>query len=263
MDVKLIALDIDGTLLPYDGAYKDELSPRLRAAVRTLTENGRTVVLASGRMHAGVMSVARELGLDSPFIAQEGCVIANGKGEIVREIKLGRELALAVTACAREAGHEYEWFSATRYAVTRESDATRYYASLGEVTVERHPYPESLGIDPLGVGVLSDAGRPSDIHRTLVERHGDALHVLDFPFVTVATAPEATKGHALALLARDMGVAAREAVAIGDSVNDVSMLQWAGRGLAVANSHRAAIEAADEALPDEEDAVARALEELL
>ena len=261
--MKLIALDIDGTLLPYEGAHRGTLSPRLRAAVRALVEDGRTVVLASGRMRAGVLSVARALGLDSPFIAQEGCVIANGKGEIVREIGLERELALAVTALARESGHEYEWFSASRYVATRESHATRHYAGLGEVTAEYHPYPESLGIEPLGVGVLSDAERPSEVHRTLVERHGEALHVLDFPFVTVATAPDATKGRALALLAREMGIAADEALAIGDSVNDVSMLTWAGRGLAVASGHPTALEAADEALPDEEDAVARALETLL
>ncbi len=77
MAVKLVALDIDGTLLPYDGPHKGRLSPRLRAAVTALVEDGRAVVLASGRMRAGVMRVARELGLDTPFIAQEGCVIAN------------------------------------------------------------------------------------------------------------------------------------------------------------------------------------------
>ena len=261
--MRLIALDIDGTLLPYDGPYKDELSPRLRAAVTALVEGGRTVVLASGRMRAGVMSTARELGLDTPFIAQEGCLTANANGEMVRQITLDRELALAVTAYAREAGHDYEWFNADRYAVTKESPATRYYAKLGEVTAEYHPYPESLGIAPFGVGVLSGRDESSAVHRALVERHGDALHVLDFPFVTVATAPEASKGNALALLARDLGFEQSETLAMGDSVNDASMLAWAGRGIATAKADRYALAAADEQLPDEVDAVARVLEELL
>ena len=263
MGVRLIALDIDGTLLPYDGPHKGELSPRLRAAVTALVESGRTVVLASGRMRLGVMSMARELGLDTPFIAQEGCLTANANGEIVREITLDRELALAVSAYAREAGLEYEWFNADRYAVTKESPATKYYASLGEVTAECHPHPESLGIEPFGVGVLSGQDESSAVHRALVEQHGDDLHVLDFPFVTVATAPEASKGNALDLLARELGIAQPETLAMGDSVNDASMLAWAGRGIATAKADRYALAAADEVLPDEEDAVAKVLESLL
>ncbi len=264
MGVRLIALDIDGTILPYDGDSRGgEISPRLRAAVTALVEHGRTVVLASGRMPAGVIRIARELGLNTPFIAQEGCMIANGDGEIVRELKIDRGLALAVSAYAREAGYDYEWFNSDRYAVTTESPATAYYAELGEVTPEVHIRPETLGIEPNGVGVLSDKGSSSAVHQALVERHGDALHLLDFPFVTVALHPDATKGRALSLVARDLGIAQSETLAIGDSVNDVSMLTWAGRGLAVAKGHASAREAANAVLPDEEDAVAKALEELL
>ena len=263
MAVRLVALDIDGTLLPYDGPHKGALSPRLRAAVAALVADGRAVVLASGRMRAGVIRIARELGLDTPFIAQEGCLIAGGDGEIVREVTLDRGLALEVCAYAREIGHDYEWFNAHRYAVTRESPATKYYAELGEVEAEVHERPESLGIEPLGVGVLSDRERSSAVHRALAERHGDALGLLDFPFVTVAMAPEASKGNALAVVARDLGIARADTLAIGDSVNDVSMLAWAGRGLAVAGGHLTAQEAADETLPDEVDAVAQALEALL
>lgn len=261
--MKLIALDIDGTIVPSEGPNRGKLSPRVRSAVTALVERGVTVVLASGRMRAGVIRIQRELGLDTPFIAQEGCLIANGDGEVVRELKLDRTLALAVSAYAREAGLAYEWFSSDRYAVSVESPATQYYAELGEVTPEVHERPETLGIEPSGVGVLADFETSPSVHRALTERHGDTLHLLDFPFVTVALAPEATKGNALSLLAGDLGIGASEALAIGDSVNDVSMLGWAGRGLAVANGHESAREAANEVLPNEEDAVAKALEELL
>lgn len=263
MGVKLIALDIDGTLLPYEGPYKGELSPRLRAAVRALVEHGHTVMLASGRMRAGVMSIARELGLDTPFVAQEGCLITEASGKIVQEIKLERRLALAVSDYAREAGYAYEWFSSDRYAVTERSPATDYYSELGEVTPEYHPRPESLGFEPSGVGVLGDRDSSSEVHKALDALHGDALHLLDFPFVTVALAPEATKGNALSLIAGDLGIARSETVAIGDSVNDVSMLAWAGLGLATAKADPRAHAAANESLPDEVDAVAQALEELL
>lgn len=263
MAIRLIALDIDGTLLPYEGPNKGKLSSRLRTAVQALIRDGRTVILASGRMQAGVISMARELGLQSPFIAQEGSLISQGNGKILQELKLDRKLALEVSAYARKTGHEYEWFSTDRYAVTTESAATKYYAELGEVTPEIHPRPETLDIEPNGVGVLNNTDQPSAVHQDLTERYGDALNLLDFPFVTVALAPEATKGNALSSLARDMGISAAETMAIGDSVNDVSMLDWAGIGLAVAKGHSSAHDAANEVLPDEEDAVAKALEALL
>jgi hypothetical protein len=71
---------------------------------------------------------------------------------------------------------------------------------------------------------------------------------LDFPSVTAAHAPEASKGNALALLAQDLGIEQRAVLAIGDSVNDASMLRWAGRGVAMPHSDRYARDAADEML---------------
>ncbi len=262
MAVRLVALDIDGTILPPQGPHRGVLSPRLRAAVTALVECGRTVVLASGRMQPGAARVARELGLNGPLIAQEGCVIATAAGEIVREIRLDPWLARDMAAWAREGGYAFEWFGTSRYAVTEETPATRYYGEMCAVTPEYHPTPETLGIAPNSVGVLSDRERSATVHRALAERHGEAVHLLDFPGITVAVAPEASKGLALEWVARDLGIARGDTLAIGDSVNDASMLAWAGRGLATAQADRYALAAADAVLPDEEDVVAQALERL-
>lgn len=263
MAVRLVALDIDGTLLPSAGPHRGRLSPRLRAAVSALAASGCAVVLASGRMLPGTVRVARELGLRAPLIAQDGCVTADAGGRIARERRLDPALALDVVGWARARGYACEWFGTHRYAASEESEATRVYGEMCGVSPEYHPAPETLGIVPNGVGVLSDGERSPAVHRALAERHGDALTLLDFPHVTVAVAPDASKGRALALVARDLGVPRARTLAIGDSVNDVSMLAWAGRGLAVAAADRHAREAADETLPDEVDAVARALEGLL
>ena len=262
MAVKLVALDIDGTLLPFEGAHKGALSPGILAAVTGLVARGVAVVLASGRMHPGTARVAQELRLTGPLIAQEGCVVATAAGEIVHEVRLEASLAQAVVTYAREVRHEYEWFGTHRYAVTKETPATRNYGEMCGVTPEYHPDPEALGIPANGVGILGDRKRSPAIHQTLAEAHGDALHLLDFPAVTVAVSPEASKGRALAMVADDLGVRRAETLAIGDSVNDASMLAWAGRGLAMAQGDSYAHDAADEILPDEEDIVAKVLAEL-
>ena len=262
MAVKLVALDIDGTLLPFEGPHEGALSPRLRSAVAALAGRGVAVVLASGRMHPGAARIAQELQLAGPLIAQEGCVVASAAGEVVHEVRLAASLAQAVVAYARDEGHEYEWFGTSRYAVTKETPATRSYGEMCGVTPEYHAAPEALGIPPNGVGVLGDRKRSPAIHQALAEAHGDRLHLLDFSAVTVAISPTASKGRALAMVADDLGVPRHETVAIGDSVNDASMLAWAGRGLAMAKGDRYAHEAADEILPDEEDIVANVLEGL-
>ncbi|MEP7215357.1 MAG: HAD hydrolase family protein, partial [Anaerolineaceae bacterium] len=100
-------------------------------------------------------------------------------------------------------------------------------------------------------------------HGALVKHHGDKIHMLDFPEVTVAVAPDANKGHALSLICADLGIERHETLAIGDSVNDAPMLAWAGRGIALAHSDRYALDAANEVLADGDERLAEFLEQLV
>lgn len=259
--MKLVALDIDGTIV----AHGHELpSARLTAAVRALQAGGVAFVLASGRMYPGTAVIARHLGLDTPVICQQGCTVHLPGGTITHEFPIDLTLAHDVVAYAKQLDRAYEWFSAHRYVVSREGPEAVIYGRLSGVTPEFLPEPEKLGITPTGVGIVSTTTHANGIHSGLVARHGDALHVLDFPAVTVAVAPDANKGHALSLICQDLGVDRHEVAAIGDSVNDAAMLAWAGRGLALAHADAYARAAADEILPElGEDAVATWLESLL
>jgi len=101
---------------------------------------------------------------------------------------------------------------------------------------------------PTGIDIISTPDAANGIHQELDRRYGERIHLLDFASVTVALAPEATKGNALALLADDLGIEPDQVLAIGDSVNDASMLRWAGRGIAMPHGDRYALAAADEVL---------------
>ena len=251
--VKLVALDIDGTLIHGGEAVP---SPALSVAIRTLVGAGIAVVLASGRMFPGTVSIARHLGLATPLICQQGCSVHLVDGTITHEFPLEQELALAVVKHARALDHPYEWFNPLRYLVSREHPDAIEYGRVSGITPEFRLDPELSGVRPTGVGIISSREEANNIHRHLAGIHSDRMHLLDFPSVTVAIASDANKGHALSLVCDDLGIDRHDVVAIGDSVNDAAMLAWAGRGIAMAHSDRYALDAANEVLDAGPDALA-------
>ena len=263
MAVKLVALDIDGTVIPPAHYGHDHLpSERLTAAVRGCIDAGIHVILASGRMFPGTSQIARHFGLPGPVICQQGCSVHLLDGTMTHEFPIDRTIALEVIDYAKEIRRAYEWFNPLRYIASQRSHATEQYGVVSGITPEYRPDPENAGVAPTGVGVISSPTEANTIHRELVRRHADRLHVLDFPEVTVAVSLDANKGHALSLLCTDLGISRDEVVAIGDSVNDASMLVWAGRGLAMAHSDAYAMDASDDTLPEGEHALAEYLERL-
>lgn len=263
MTIRLIALDIDGTVISPAHYGHDHLpGERLTAAVRGCIDAGIHVVLASGRMFPGTVKIARHFGLPGPVICQQGCSVHLLDGSMTHEFPVDRAVAMEVIDYARQIDRAYEWFNPLRYLASRQSAATDQYGVVSGIQPEYRPDPENSGIEPTGVGVISSATEANHIHQELSRRHAHQLHILDFPEVTVAVSLDANKGHALSLVAADLGVSREDVLAVGDSVNDASMLAWAGRGLAMAHSDAYAVDAADELLPDSPDALEELLERI-
>ena len=261
--MKLVALDVDGTLIPPGHGHDAMPSERIRAAVRHLQASGVVVVIASGRMLPGSARIARHLGLDGWIICQQGCSVHTATGEILHEFPIDHRRAMEIVDHAKAIDRAYEWFNPVRYIASRRSESTEEYGRVSGITPEYRAFPERSGLRPTGVGIISTHEEANGIHRTLVARHGEELHILDFPDVTVAVAPDANKGHALSLVCADLGIDRHQTVAVGDSVNDAPMLAWAGRGIALAHSDRYAIDAANEVLDqDDEEPLAALLERI-
>jgi Cof subfamily protein (haloacid dehalogenase superfamily) len=248
MHARLIALDIDGTLIPPGAGHVALPDADITDAVAGLRAAGVVVALASGRMFPGTARIARHFGLDTPLICQQGASVHLPDGSITHRFAIDPGIAHELVQFAQEEGWPYAWFDAVRYLASTPNAASDEYAKVSGITPEYHPAPHASGIAPTGIDVISTPEHATVIHRLLDARYGDAVHLLDFPSVTAAHAPEASKGNALALLAADLGIAQADVLAIGDSVNDVSMLRWAGHGAAPAHADRHARAAADEML---------------
>lgn len=261
--VRLVASDLDGTLLGPDS----ELSPRTAAAVRAAHEAGIVVVAATGRSY---LTATMRLG-GAPtvrwLVCSNGAVLYDRQaGVVVERHGLDDEAVPAAVAAIRAGLPEasFAWESASGLgaeegflvmAPTRDSRAEQVIEHLGP------PYPGGLtklmvSHPELRRGDLLQALRPFVVD-------GLVVSASSVPFVEI-TAPGIDKAFGVARLCRRLGIHRAEVAAIGDHINDVSLLRWAGRSVAMGDAHPEALAAAQEVTQTcEEDGAARWLEALL
>ncbi len=271
MRYRLLAVDIDQTLLGHDG----KISPETRRAVDLARDAGILVVLATGRAWALTKPWVDELGLDGPAVCSAGAITIRGSdGSVISSRPLARDLSDEILGFGRDRGYciSATYLDGVLYNLEPEPLPGEGGENLTEFffghPVEKHCLlgPEGLKEPPLYLTALG--------HRAvddLIRAFGERLGVICCPYsyppdgkVLYMLNHRATKGAALEDLAFELGVKRSEVAAVGDSENDISMLRWAGLGVATgwAPDH---VKKAGNLVLDREDPhpVARVVEGLL
>jgi len=267
---RLLALDIDGTLLRSDKT----ISPRTLAAVESARGRGVRVVLVTGRRHPAARRIAEQLGKDLDLVLHNGALIVEN-GEVLRCLPLPRALALRAVAVGRaceadpvlHCGQGGEGRLMIE-GVEPSNTLLVYYLDRSHPDVSSVPVlDDALHEDPIQVmfGGAIDAmarlrGRLEEelggqvrIDRTIYPASG--VQILDVLRAGVG------KAEALAFLQRRWDVAAEETLAIGDNWNDHEMLEAAGLGLVMGNADPEMLRLGLAVLPtNDEDGVAVAIE---
>lgn len=268
MKFKLLALDLDDTLLNDDL----QISPRNMAAIRRVAARGMMVTIATGRMFSSALPYARQLEVNLPLITYHGALIKYaGSGEVLRHCPVPLERALEILDLSEELGFHVNLYLHDRLFVKEENENTRYYRTIASIPLEQVGNLSRFLLkqkeEPTKLTIINTAedGSLEDLQQMLRERYLPELSILKSrPFFLEITHREATKGRALDFLARREGISAEEIVAIGDSYNDIDMLQFAGVGVAVANAPAEVKKVADVITrSSREDGVAAFLEEYL
>ncbi len=249
MPVRLIALDIDGTLLDPGVHHSTLPTTQLQQAVSRLHDVGIEVALASGRMYPGTHRVAQHLGITLPLICQQGASVHEHDGSLRYGYNIDDGIARELLEYGTSNGWTVAWFDPHRYLVTAESAAARYFADVSGIEMEVHPEPHLSGVRATGIDIVSTPQESSQVHAAIEKRYGDELCLLDFTSVTAVHAREASKGNSLSLLAQELDIAQGDVLAIGDSINDASMLSWAGHSAAPEHCDAAARATAKRILP--------------
>jgi Cof subfamily protein (haloacid dehalogenase superfamily) len=248
---RLVALDIDGTLLKWVegvGTSYEEVSAPVYEAVHHALDAGAVVVLASGRSPHGMTRVADLLDLHTDgadpvwIVASNGAVVFRYPPiEVVHEVTF--DAAPAVRAVM-------EHHPTALVAVEERGVGYRVNRPFptGELTGTMTTAPvDDLVAGPVSRVIIRDPDATADDFVALAQRLG--LHGTDYVVGWTAwldLAPVGvSKASGLALVADELGIEAADVLAIGDGRNDIEMLQWAGRGVAMGQAIEAVREAAD------------------
>lgn len=242
-DWKLIALDMDGTLL----THMETISDRNRTAIARARAAGMEVTIATGRHVEGtVWRCARELGLTLPLVTVNGGEVWTMDGELLYRRVMKASDVLELHRLALEVKAHFWGRTVTEFVhndqLPRDADLADWlkFGFYSEDRAVMEYLWETIGNDDRFE--LTNSG---------------AMNI-------EVNAAGVSKAAGLQLVCDRAGIDEQDVVAVGDSLNDVSMLRWAGLGVAMENAQAVVKEAADTVTAAcEEDGVAVVIDRLL
>jgi Cof subfamily protein (haloacid dehalogenase superfamily) len=281
--VRLVAIDIDGTLLP---TFSQSISPRNAEALRAAQRAGVTVAIATGRRTAYTAPLLAGLGLraDMPLITSNGAVTRTLGGDPLDRSHLQARVARELCGLLRPFGtlvFTFDMVGRGELVLEDFEQAHQRIALWVEANRDAievvQPLEDALpdGNDPIQGMVtggvermrLAENALRSSSLSTLCEAVRTEYPARDLSIVDLLP-PGVSKGWALERLAARLGVDRKETMAIGDNWNDVNMLEWAGQAVLMGNAAQdlrtmAKTNGWKQAPPNDEDGVAVTLERAL
>jgi Cof subfamily protein (haloacid dehalogenase superfamily) len=240
MPIKLIAIDMDGTLLLPDHT----ISPAVKDAIAKARERGVNVVLCTGRPYAGVENYLRELHMDQP---NDYCITYNGAlvqkandGSTVAQTALNYDDYRYLEQVSREVGSHFHALDRhTLYTANRDISYYTVHESFianiplvfceAENMAKNGEFLKVMMIDDPVVLDKAIAKIPDEVKEcyTLLKSAPYFLEILD---------KRVNKGTGVKALAESLGIKREEVMTLGDQENDIAMLEYAGMGVAMENA---------------------------
>lgn len=257
MSIRLLGLDLDGTLLNSRG----EIPPENRRAIAAARERGVAIALVTGRRFRDARPLALDLGLDVPVIAHNGALTKHARtletvaarllplDEARRVVRLAADADLdpmlsddhqgmgvlvydRISPGNRALANYIAW---SRRIVGDEADSNAAVRQVGSLE-------EFLDHPPVHISVSGTCRAMEEFARALAAELGEQVRVMstiyesqDFTLLDVIHS-EASKGAGLHAVAAELRIDAAEVMAIGDNYNDLEMLAYAGRGVLMGNA---------------------------
>ncbi|MBW4829065.1 MAG: HAD family hydrolase [Clostridiaceae bacterium] len=238
---KLVAIDIDGTLIDDDF----EVSKRTINKIRALRNKGINITLATGRTYSSAKQYADLLNIDDPIICYNGALIKdNSNGNIIYDARLPLDISKRIIEFGEKEKLNIKVYTDDILYVEEDDERTREICrnhKIGYEVIGR--LSENIGKGAQMIILIEDEERIGEIRKKI-----DSINIKNISY-TMSTprslefgAPGVNKGNALKVLAEKYGIESKEILTIGNSLNDLGMFKYADTGIAMKNSDRILLE---------------------
>lgn len=230
---KLIAIDLDGTLLNDEG----RVSKVTAEVITEVRKAGHKVVIATGRHTASALPIAKQLGLTDSMVSFNGALVTNleNRQEELAYSYIQNDVT-KLTELVKEWGYGYITSTKNRNYIEPQFKFLRnFYAGRG-AQVEEVVSNKEIGLPILKTSIVGDEEKLDEIepfvqqtipHLSVVRSGEQSIDVMN---------RKASKGAALQWIANHYQIKQEDTISIGNYYNDLSMLTFAGTGVAVANA---------------------------
>lgn len=231
--IKLIATDIDGTILKYNYEFNAEV----KKCIRDLTEHGVKVVLVTGRMHAATRHIAEELGLDTPVVCYQGGLVKHNN-EILYERNLEPKFTKDIINWARKNNIHINLYINDELYVEKDSPTIQRYIRQGVPDFQIKSFDE-IKLEKINKLLLIDYEDENKVtmwKEYLEVKYPDIYFIKSTPFYCEICHSEATKASAVNFLKDYWELKKEEIMTIGDQNNDIDLLSAGGIKVAMGNA---------------------------
>ena len=235
MDIKLIASDMDDTLLNSNVT----ISERNAKAIKSALAAGKIFLIATGRMYVSARPYAQKLGLDVPLVTYNGALVkGSASGEIFYEHKMKLATANEVLAYCKEKGYYVQLYVGDSILIKEENAFSKMYTKISGIqTTAIGDALYHTDEEPYKILVMTKSEEFAEVWQQFKQDFAGKLDVTSSKdnFLELME-PGVNKWEAVKSVAASYGVQPQEIMCIGDSNNDVKMIANAGIGVAVANA---------------------------
>lgn len=231
--IKMVVTDIDGTILPYDGVFTQNVLD----CIKKLNNQGIKVILATGRMHSSTVPIAKKLGLNTPIISYQGGLIKNIDNKTLYESNLDSDIAKDVIEWAKKNNVHLNLYIDDKLFVEKDDDIIKYYikGKFVDYTVCEFSSLEIKNVNKLLAIDTANPQKVTDWENTLKEKYPQLYIVKSTPYFCEIGSANAKKSLGVKFLCNYWNIKSEEVLTIGDQDNDIDLVQCGGIGVAMGN----------------------------
>lgn len=234
--IKMIATDIDGTILKPDF----EFSQKLKQCIKSLTSKGIKVVLVTGRMHKATTYIADELGIKTPIVSYQGGMIKDNcqNGKVHYRKDLSPDKAKEIIKWAKDNNIHINLYMDDVLYVEKDDETIKKYTDARFIEYKVCPFNslEIKNVNKILAIKYGDAQTVTGWVEYLKEHYPDLYIVKSTPYFCEISNKDARKSCAVEYLCKEWGINKDEVLAIGDQDNDIELLKSGGVKVAMGNA---------------------------